>query len=92
MSGTKNKIEDLRNHLFETLEALKDPEKPMDIDRAKAIADVAKEIIQSAKVEVDYLRVSGQVKGSGFIPADRELPEPKARPALTAANARGGRG
>lgn len=75
MSGTKNKIEDLRNHLFETLEALKDPEKPMDIDRARAIADVAKEIIQSAKVEVDYLRVSGQVMGSGFIPADRQLPQ-----------------
>ena len=74
MSGTKNKIEDLRDHLFETLEALKDPEKPMDLDRAKAIAGVAKEIIASAKVEVDYLRVTGNVSGSGFIPDDRRLP------------------
>jgi hypothetical protein len=73
-NGTKNKIEDLRNHLFEALEQLKDPEKPMDIERAKAISDVAKRVIDSAKVEVDYLRVTGQVAGSGFIPADRQLP------------------
>jgi len=82
MSGTKNKIEDLRNHLFETLEALKDPDKPMDIDRAKAIAGVAKEIIESAKVEVDFLRVTGAVAGSGFIPHDRQLPEAPAAAAL----------
>jgi len=73
MSGTKNKIEDLRNHLFETLEALKDETKPMDLDRARAIADVAKKIIDSAKVEVDFLRVSGQVMGTGFIPPDPRL-------------------
>jgi len=74
MSGTKNKIEDLRNHLFETLEALKDPDKPMDLERAKAVAGIAKEIIQSAKVEVDFLCVTGGMQGSGFIPADRQLP------------------
>lgn len=73
-NGTKNKIEDLRNHLFEALEALKDPEKPMDLERAKAISDVAKRVIDSAKVEVDYLRVTGQMSGSGFIPPDRQLP------------------
>lgn len=74
----KNKIEDLRNHLFETMEALKDPEKPMDIDRAKAIAAVAKEVIETAKVEVDFLRVTGAANGSGFITSDRQLPEAKA--------------
>jgi N-acetylglutamate synthase/N-acetylornithine aminotransferase len=75
MSGTKNKIEDLRNHLFEVLEQLKDKEQPLEIDRARAISDVAKKIIDSAKVEVDFLRVTGQMTGSGFIPADRQLPE-----------------
>jgi len=83
MSGTKNKIEDLRDHLFETLEALKDPDKPMEIDRAKAIADVAKEIIQSAKVEVDFLRVTGAMNGSGFIPSDRQLPAARPEPATS---------
>lgn len=55
----KNKIDDLRDHLFETLEALRDEEKPMDLDRAKAVTDVAKVIVESAKVEVAFLKVTG---------------------------------
>jgi len=50
---------DLRNHLFETLEALKDEEKPMEIARAKAISDVAQTIINSAKVEVEFMEATG---------------------------------
>jgi len=63
----KNKIEDLRNHLFATLEALQDEEKPMDIERAKAIASVSHQLIESAKVEVKFLEVTGG-RGTGFIP------------------------
>lgn len=70
----KNKIEDLRNHLFETIEALKDTEKPMDVDRAKAIAEAAQVIVNSAKVEVDFMRAIGSRKGTGFIPADAGAP------------------
>jgi hypothetical protein len=66
----KNKIEDLRNHLFATLEALQDEEKPMDLDRAKVIADVSQTIINSAKVEVDYAKVTGNQLASGFLPAE----------------------
>lgn len=66
----KNKIEDLRNHLFATLEALQDKEKPMELDRAKTIAEVAQTIINSAKVEVEFLEVTGG-KGSGFIPQEQ---------------------
>ena len=76
----KNKIEDLRDHLFETLEALKDPDKPMEIERARAIANVAQVIVNSAKVEVDFIKATGS-KGSDFIPeAARVLPEPGALP------------
>lgn len=64
----RNKIDDLRNHLFETLEALKDEEKPMDLDRARAVADVAKVIVESAKVEVNFLKVTGAAKSTGFLP------------------------
>ena len=64
----KNKIEDLRNHLFETLEALKDDEKPMDLDRARAVADVARVIVESAKVEVDFLKVTGAARSTSFLP------------------------
>lgn len=79
----KNKIDDLRNHLFETLEALKDEEKPMELDRAKAIANVARVIVDSAKVEVDYLKVTGELtggplRGTGFLPVpEQETPAPK---------------
>ncbi|WP_175725468.1 hypothetical protein [Burkholderia ambifaria] len=61
-------IEMLRKHLFATLEALNGQEKPMEIDRAKAIAEVAQVIINSAKVEVEHLKVAGG-KGTGFINA-----------------------
>ena len=64
----KNKIEDLRNHLFSTLEALQDPDNPMAIDRAIAIANVAKVIVESAKAEVAFMQVVGDTRGTGFIP------------------------
>lgn len=73
----KNKIEDLRNHLFATLEALQDPEKPMPIERAKAIADVAQVLVNSAKVEVDFIRAIEARKGSGFIPEEQALGTPQ---------------
>lgn len=72
--AAKNKITDLRDHLFETIEALMDEEKPMEIQRAKAVAEVAKQIIESAKVEVAYARTTGGLLGSGFIPEEAEAP------------------
>lgn len=66
----KNKIGDLRDHLFATLEALRDEEKPMEIDRAKAVADVARVIVESAKVEVQMLEATGGISGTGFIPEE----------------------
>lgn len=67
----KNTMVDLRNHLFETLEALKDKDEPMDIDRAKTVSQVAQTLIDSAKVEVDYIRVSGDTRTTGFIESDK---------------------
>ncbi len=66
----KNKITDLRNHLFATLEDLRDDEKNFNVDRAKAIAEISKVIIDSAKVEVQFLeKIGGQ--GTGFLPEDQ---------------------
>ena len=74
----KNKIDDLRNHLFATLEDLRDPEKPMDLDRAKQVWQVAQQIIESAKVEVAMVKaISGSAPATGFfnLPEEsRELP------------------
>jgi hypothetical protein len=91
MSGTKNKIEDLRNHLFATLEDLRDDSKPLEqsIARAKAVAEVAGKVIETAKVEVDFLKVTGGSIGTGFIPDERpEVGPGAARPQLTVGRGR----
>ncbi|RQZ74819.1 MULTISPECIES: hypothetical protein [Burkholderia] len=64
-----NNLEKLRQHLFATLESLADKEKPMEIERAKAVAEVAQVIINSAKVEVEHQKVAGG-KGTGFLNSD----------------------
>ena len=49
---------DLRNHLFDALDRLKTTdEKGLDgeVERAEAVAHVAAQIIQSAKVELQFL-------------------------------------
>lgn len=85
----KNRIEDLRNHLFETLEALKDEEHPMDVERARAIADVGRVLVDSAKVEVQFLEATGQLgKGTGFIPLNEGDAERPTKPALIAGGGR----
>lgn len=67
----KNKMEDVRDHLIATMEALRDTENPMDIERALAVAEVGKVLIESAKAETAHLKVIGdavaEVTGSGFI-------------------------
>lgn len=67
MSGPNNTIETLREHLFFTLEGLRDKNAPMDIERAKAVCEVAQTIINSAKVEVDAMRISGATGNSNFL-------------------------
>lgn len=84
-----NTMTDLRNHLFEVMEALKDEEKPMEIARAKAVVDVAQALIDSAKVEVDFLEVIDSSEATGFFDMQRieerrslaggPSPEPKMR-------------
>lgn len=67
-------ISDVRAHLFAVLAGLRDKDNPMDIERAKAISDAAQVIINSAKVEVDYMKVAGYpASGSGFL--DSSPPE-----------------
>jgi hypothetical protein len=49
-------IDDLREVLFRTLAELRNPDAPMDISRARAINEVAQTLINTAKVECDWLR------------------------------------
>lgn len=70
----KNKMTDLRNHLFATLEALQDTENPMEVERAKAICQVGSVLVASAKVEVDLINAVGGNATTGFIESQPALP------------------
>lgn len=74
----KNKNSDLRDHLFEVLESLKDNEDPMNLERAKAVCEVAQVIINSAKVDVEMAKAVGSLNHSnlffGITEESRELP------------------
>lgn len=69
-------IADLRDHLFTTLAGLADKDNPMELERAQAIADVAQTIINSAKVEVDHMKIVG-ARANGFL-SGSFLPPPPA--------------
>lgn len=64
----KNKIEDLRNHMFAAIEELNEmelvrltpEERKAAIDRAKAIASLGTVIVNSVKTEVDFYRAGGK--------------------------------
>ena len=64
---------DLRAALMGTLDDLRNRETPMDVDRAKAVAQVASVLVETAKVEIDYLKVTGGNR-SDFIEPEQELP------------------
>lgn len=49
-----------------TLTDLRDRTNPMDLDRAKAVATVAAVLVDTARVENDYLKITGQDR-SGFL-------------------------
>jgi hypothetical protein len=58
----KNKLSDLNNHLFETLERLNDDKIKGDvlrdeIERAKAIAGIGGQIVGAAKVTLDAIKL-----------------------------------
>ena len=61
-------INELREHLFATLRGIQDGS--VDVDRARAVSDIAQTLINTAKVEIDYLRATGRDTGTGFVPVD----------------------
>lgn len=67
-------INQLRDHLMATLASLRDRENPMEPDRARAVAQVASVLVDTAKVEVDYLKATNQDRSS-FLeqPADASV-------------------
>lgn len=43
----------------------------MDLDRARAVDDVARVIVDSAKVDIDFLKVTGQ-SSAGFLDSQED--------------------
>lgn len=56
---------ELRALLFATLEGLKN--QTIGLEQADAINKTAQSIINCAKVEVEYMKASGQTVSSGFV-------------------------
>lgn len=68
----KNKISDLRNHMFAALERLNsddltEEELKSEIARAQAVSEVGKVIVDSAKTEVMFAKLQGR-RGDDFHP------------------------
>lgn len=68
-------ITQMREHLMQALASLRDRDNPMEPDRARAMAQVASVLVDTAKVEVDYIKATGSDR-SDF------LEMPPARPGL----------
>jgi hypothetical protein len=78
----KNKISDLRNHMFAQLERLSNEDLSPDelkaeIDRAKAVSEVGKVIVESAKTEVLHLKLTNRKGTPDFIDEVDFVEEPK---------------
>jgi hypothetical protein len=55
----------LRDELFETLKKVRS--KEIGVPEAKSVCEIAQVIINSAKVEIDFMKVVNAKNGSGFI-------------------------
>lgn len=85
MSTTTPHITDLRTHLLNTLSDLRNRDNPMEPDRARAVAQVAAVLVDSARVEIDYIKVTGADR-SDFIERPTGLPAIASSPTPTPHN------
>jgi len=74
MQGTRNTLADLNNHLFEQLERLNDDslkgeQLSEEIERARAVTGVAKNVIDNGRLVLDAQKFSDDKWN-----ADSELP------------------
>lgn len=72
-------INQVRQSLLDTLADSRNKSQPMDIERAKAVAQVASVLVDTAKVENDYLRITGNDQ-SNFMHQEGEMLPTAANP------------
>jgi hypothetical protein len=63
---TAPNIQEMRRVLMETLQDLRSREHPMEPDRARAISQIASVMVESAKVEVEFLKITQQDDSAFF--------------------------
>jgi len=78
----KNKISDLRDHMFAQLERLSNEsmtpdELKSEIERGRAISDIGKVIVESAKTEVLHLKLKNRIDKPAFIDGPEFVEPPK---------------
>lgn len=64
----------LRGHLFEAIRAVR--AGTLDLDKARAINELSRTIVETGKLEVDHARATGTLQNSAFIAPEAadELP------------------
>lgn len=67
---TNPHITQVRQSLLDTLADLRNRDNPMDVDRARAVAQVASVLVDTAKVEVEYIKAAGGKDHSEFLEAE----------------------
>lgn len=77
----KNKIDDLRNHLFAQLERLGDETIKGDalkeeIQRARAVSEVSAQVVDSARAENERLKITQRQPGTDFLPVGEPIDAP----------------
>jgi hypothetical protein len=68
-------IADVRDHLFKLLDQLSDQDKTPDYERLRAGCEVAQVMVNTVRLQVDYLKI---IQGDGDVPfLDEPLPKPE---------------
>ena len=70
-------ITQVRQSLLDTLADLRNRDNPMDVDRARAVAQVASVLVDTAKAEIDYIKVTGADRSDFLEPAPAVAQIPK---------------
>jgi len=76
----RNKISDLRDYLFAALERIDNDELSTEdlnkeMQKAEAVAQIGNVIINSAKVEIDFMKASGMISSDSALFKDIKGPK-----------------
>lgn len=77
-------LAELRGHLFAALRGLRDKADPMPIDRARTVSEVARTLIDTARVELEAAAQLKAMPTSSFLPLNAPAPVAAAAPATDA--------